>query len=256
MFDEPSLPARRLSRPVTFRGVGVHTGADVVCVVHPASGAHDADGTDGEGGIVFHRTDTGGTVAADWRHVAATRLQTVIESAETSVATVEHLMSAMSALGIWSARVEIDGPEVPILDGSAAPFLAGLAEASDVAPPGRAIRVLRPVSVRSGNAFAALLPFPTRRFDVGIDFADGDLYQKQQAIANEARNRGLLTNPSAYGPTAVGDTSVMSPSRTGWEQTKGIQRRVLDIPVPDFVDLPVVRDWLTGWGLPKHGRSY
>ena len=90
--------------------------------------------------------------------------------------------------------------------------------------------------------------------NVGIDFADGDLYQKQQAIANEARNRGLLTNPSAYGPTAVGDTSVMSPSRTGWEQTKGIQRRVLDIPVPDFVDLPVVRDWLTGGGLPRSRR--
>ena len=87
--------------------------------------------------------------------------------------------------------------------------------------------------------------------NVGLDFADGDLYQKQQAIANEARNRGLLTNPSAYGPTAVGDTSVMSPSATGWEQTKGIQRRVLDIPVPGFVDLPAVVPW---WS--KHGRSY
>ena len=196
MFDEPSLPARRLSRPVTFRGVGVHTGADVVCVVHPASGAHDADGTDGEGGIVFHRTDTGGTVAADWRHVAATRLQTVIESAETSVATVEHLMSAMSALGIWSARVEIDGPEVPILDGSAAPFLAGLAEASDVAPPGRAIRVLRPVSVRSGNAFAALLPFPTRRFDVGIDFADAAIGMQRALFDFAAGDYGAEVAPA------------------------------------------------------------
>jgi hypothetical protein len=87
--------------------------------------------------------------------------------------------------------------------------------------------------------------------NVGLDFADGDLYQKQQDIANEARTRGLLINPNPYGRTGYGNTSVMRPSVTGWEQTKGIQRRVLDIPVPDFVDLPVVVPW---WS--KHGRSY
>ncbi len=167
MFDEYALTARRLVRPVTFRGVGVHTDAGVVCVVHPA-----AAGAEEEEGVVFHRTDTGGAVAASWRNVAATRLQTVIRSDDTSVATVEHLMSALSALGIWQARVEIDGPELPILDGSAAPFLDALAEASEPAQPGRAIVVRRPVSARSGAAFATLLPFPSRRFDVGIDFAD------------------------------------------------------------------------------------
>lgn len=167
MFDEYALTARRLVRPVTFRGVGVHTDAGVVCVVHPA-----AAGAEEEEGVVFHRTDTGGAVAASWRNVAATRLQTVIRSDDTSVATVEHLMSALSALGIWQARVEIDGPELPILDGSAAPFLDALAEASEPAQPGRAIVVRRPVSARSGAAFATLLPFPSRQFDVGIDFAD------------------------------------------------------------------------------------
>lgn len=145
----------------TFRGVGVHSGADVSCVVGP--------GTDG---IVFHRTDTGGTVRASWKAVAATRLQTVIEEAGTKVATVEHLMSAMAALGITAATVEIDGPEVPILDGSAAPFLEPLRAASEPAELGPYIRVVRAVSVGEGQAFAALIPWPTRRFDVGIDFAD------------------------------------------------------------------------------------
>ena len=69
--------------------------------------------------------------------------------------------------------------------------------------------------------------------NVGLDFADGDLYQKQQAIANEARKRGLL-----HGGQAYGDTDLMMPSRTGWEQTKGSQRRVLEI-MPNG---PITRD--------------
>ena len=74
--------------------------------------------------------------------------------------------------------------------------------------------------------------------NVGLDFADGDLYEKQQHVANEARNRGLLINPNPFGRTGYGDTSVMRPSMTGWEQTKGIQRRVLEImPI-----VPIRRD--------------
>ena len=162
MVSERDPVRRRLSRPVTFRGVGVHSGADAVCVVGP-----------GSDGVVFRRTDDGGTVEASWRNVAATRLQTVIQGETTSVATVEHLMSALSALGIWNADVTIDGPEVPILDGSAAPFLAALAEAAEIDDgPGRTVVVRRPVSVRDGRAFAALLSCPSRGFDVGIDFPD------------------------------------------------------------------------------------
>ena len=74
--------------------------------------------------------------------------------------------------------------------------------------------------------------------NVGLDFADGDLYEKQQHVANEARNRGLLINPNPFGRTGYGDTSVMRPSMTGWEQIKGIQRRVLEI-VPN---VPITRD--------------
>ncbi len=116
----------------------------------------------------FHRD--GGTVAASWRNVSATRLATVIESGATKVMTVEHLMSALSAIGVWNAEVTLHGPELPIMDGSAKPFLEALKplteEAGTIAP----IRVLRAVSVSDGDAFAAFIPAPERRFDVGIDF--------------------------------------------------------------------------------------
>nr|WP_211110105.1 UDP-3-O-acyl-N-acetylglucosamine deacetylase [Acuticoccus mangrovi] len=155
------IEANRLAEPIRLHGVGVHSGADVSVVVGP-----------GEGGVVFHRTDTGGSVKADWRNVSATRLATVIAENGTTVATVEHLMSALSALGVTDARVEIDGPEVPIMDGSAAPFMAALAPKVVPGGPGEAIEVLRPVSVRAGSSFVAILPHPRRRFDVGIDFPD------------------------------------------------------------------------------------
>ena len=74
--------------------------------------------------------------------------------------------------------------------------------------------------------------------NVGLDYATGDLYEKIQNIANEARNRGLLINPNPFGRTGYGDTSVMRPSMTGWEQTKGIQRRVLEI----MPNVPITRD--------------
>ncbi|WMS45062.1 UDP-3-O-acyl-N-acetylglucosamine deacetylase [Acuticoccus sp. MNP-M23] len=149
---------RTLREPVSLKGIGVHSGADVSVSVAP-----------GTQGVRFHRD--GGSVAASWRNVSATRLATVIEAGGTRVMTVEHLMSALSALGVWNADVTLEGPELPIMDGSARPFLDALAplvaDAGRVAP----FRVLRPVSVSDGDAFAALLPSNTQRFDVGIDFA-------------------------------------------------------------------------------------
>lgn len=127
----------------------------------------------GDEGIVFASAGGQGQgVRASWRNVTATRLATVLEGPGFKVQTVEHLMSAFSALRLWQARVEIEGPELPILDGSAAPFLAALRP--HVAPSGTIapLKVLRPVSVRQKDAFATLIPFKGRRFDVGIDFAD------------------------------------------------------------------------------------
>lgn len=185
-MSEPwAVPQGRLTRAVEFTGVGVHTGADVLLVVGP-----------GEDGIVFHRTDAGGTVRACWRNVAATQLQTVLAEGATRVATVEHLMSALSALGVWRAEVVIDGPEVPIMDGSAAFFFASLSAA--VAPDGAAplVRVLAPVVVRAGDAFAALLPHEGRRFDVAIDFPDAAIGRQRIALDLTAETFGREVAPA------------------------------------------------------------
>ncbi len=119
---------------------------------------------------MFRRADTGGTVRASYENVAATRLATVIEEGETRVQTVEHLMSALAAFGVADAVITIDGPEVPIMDGSALPFVEAIRDALEPAPPVPPVRVLRPVVVEGGGAFASLLPYEGHRFDVGIDF--------------------------------------------------------------------------------------
>lgn len=121
-------------------------------------------------GIAFVRE--GQRTKATWENVSATRLATVLGEGEGGVRTVEHLMSTFAALGIADALVSLDGPEVPIMDGSAAPFFEALRPAVEDAPSRGAICVTRPVVVRKGNAFAALLPHSTRSYDIGIDFPD------------------------------------------------------------------------------------
>jgi UDP-3-O-[3-hydroxymyristoyl] N-acetylglucosamine deacetylase len=112
-------------------------------------------------------------IPAVWSNVQATELCTVIGHDGVSVATIEHLMAALAASGIDNALVEIDGPEMPILDGCASAFMAAIAEAGtrSLRAPRRAIRILRPVRVESGDAYAEFLPFEGTRYEVTIDFA-------------------------------------------------------------------------------------
>lgn len=149
------------------RGVGVHTGARVSMTLHPAE-----TGT----GIVFRRSDRGGaTVAADWRNVQESPLCTTLTNREgVSVATVEHLLAALAGAEIDNVTIELDGPEVPVMDGSAEPFLflmerAGIVEQD---APRRAIKVLKPVRVADGNRIAALTPDGGFSVSFKIDFPD------------------------------------------------------------------------------------
>ena len=132
-----------LRAPVTLSGCGVHSGDDVRLVLHPAESNH---------GIVFLRTGLPGgrDRLIDARHVAvsATELCTVIGERESgAVATIEHLMSALYGAGVDNVLVEIDGVEVPILDGSAAPFVAAIDQVGLVSlnAPRRFIKILKPV---------------------------------------------------------------------------------------------------------------
>ena len=153
MSQDMAWSQRTLKTSIGCVGVGVHSGRKASLSLHPASAGQ---------GIVFRRTDLGVDIPARFDNVCDTRLCTVIGSGNARVGTVEHLMAALSGTGIDNATIEIDGPEVPILDGSAAPFLflldcAGIA---DQFVPRDTIEILRPVRVTDGEAFAELRPYP------------------------------------------------------------------------------------------------
>lgn len=179
-----------LRSPVAFAGVGLHSGASVRMLVTPASADY---------GIWFRRTDSvkgDRMVPARWDAVVASKLCTVVaNTAGVSVSTIEHVMAALAGCGIHNALIEIDGPEVPILDGSAVPFVhaflaAGLREQ---AAPVRAIRILSPVEVRDGEAVARLEPSEMLEIDFLIDFTDAAIgrQQKELSMANGAFVREL-----------------------------------------------------------------
>ncbi|ODN68596.1 UDP-3-O-acyl-N-acetylglucosamine deacetylase [Methylobrevis pamukkalensis] len=156
-----------IAREIRFDGVGVHAGKPARLVLRPA---------EADRGIVFRRTDGGRDVEIPARYdmVVATELCTVIGRDGLTIATVEHLMAALRAMEVDNVEVEVDGPEVPILDGCSDSFVAALTETglSLLPAPRRALRVLKPVRVEQGDAFAELVPFEGCRYDVTIDFTD------------------------------------------------------------------------------------
>lgn len=174
---------------VTFQGVGLHSGAPARLVIHPAPAGH---------GIVFRRTDVTPSVdiPALWDRVTPSKLCTLLDDGQgVTLSTIEHVMAALAGTGIHNALVSVDGPEVPILDGSAAPFVRGILRAgiATQAAPLRAIRVLRPVEVREGEAFARLSPADHLEIDFEIDFADAAIghQEKRLDMANGAFLREL-----------------------------------------------------------------
>jgi len=123
---------------------------------------------------VFRRTDLPAPVSIPARadRVGDTRLSSTLKGGGASVSTVEHLMSALAGLGIDNLRVDIAGPEVPIMDGSAMPFVYLLQSAGVVEQnaPKRFIRVTAPVEVRDGDKWARFSPYAGYRLDFAIDF--------------------------------------------------------------------------------------
>ncbi len=160
-------------------GVGLHTGAKVSMTLQPS---------DINTGITFVRTDLPeevGVVPALWDQVCDTTLCTVIGNEHgVTVGTVEHLMAALRGCGVDNAVIELDGPEVPIMDGSAAPFVfliesAGLASQAAVR---RAIRVLKSVEITDGDKVARLTPSAGFSFSFEIDFPNSLISRQEGAI--------------------------------------------------------------------------
>lgn len=181
---------RTLKTAVTFTGLGLHGGQPVRMTVHPAPVGH---------GIVFHRTDVAGAsarVPARWDQVVPSKLCTLVANADgISVSTIEHVMAALSGCAVHNALIEIDGPEVPILDGSAMPFVEGFLEAGITGQDAavRAIRVLRAVEVREGEAVARLEPAENLEIDFRIEFDEAAIgrQEKVMSLANGAFVREL-----------------------------------------------------------------
>ncbi len=157
---------KTLARMVHVDGVGLHTGEMIHLTIHPVEANH---------GIEFHRVDLGeqGHIPARHDHVVDTTLSTMIGNEHgATVSTVEHLMSALSAMGVDNALVMLDGPEVPVLDGSSEPFIRAIESAGliEQAAPRMAIRILKPVVVEDGLKRAALLPGEGFRLSFEIEF--------------------------------------------------------------------------------------
>ncbi|WP_270937377.1 UDP-3-O-acyl-N-acetylglucosamine deacetylase [Falsiroseomonas oryzae] len=159
---------RTLKTAIGCVGTGLHSGRRVTLTLRPALA-----GT----GILFRRTDLGIDIPARFDRVVDTRLCTALvaeDAPQARIGTVEHVMAALAGTGITDAVVELDGPEVPILDGSAAPFVFLIDCAGSMALHGPApvIEVLRPIRVEEGTAFAELHPNQEAGFDAAltIDF--------------------------------------------------------------------------------------
>lgn len=157
---------KTLATPVMLAGIGVHSGEPATVQFFPA---------DSDTGIVFHRTDADGRlheIKALASEVGATDFCTSLGIRGVKVDTVEHLMAAVIAMEIDNLIIEIDGAEVPILDGSSALFIEAFEEAGMVSQSAhrRFIRIVKPVRVETGGSWAEFRPYDGTRFEVEIDF--------------------------------------------------------------------------------------
>ncbi len=179
-----------LKSAAVFEGRGLHSGAPVRMVVRPASADY---------GIWFKRTDVparDAMIAALWDQVVPSRLCTLIRNdAGVEVSTIEHVMAALAGCAVHNAIIEIDGPEVPILDGSAVPFVQGFLARGliEQRAPVRAIRILKTVEVREGEAVARLSPADMLEIDFRIQFDEAAIgvQEKHLNLSNGAFVREL-----------------------------------------------------------------
>jgi UDP-3-O-[3-hydroxymyristoyl] N-acetylglucosamine deacetylase len=156
---------RTLKNEIKATGVGLHTGEKVYLTLKPAPEDH---------GIVFRRIDLDPIVeiAAKAENVGETTLSTSLVSGDAKVSTVEHLLSAMAGLGIDNAIVDVTAPEVPIMDGSAGPFVFLIQSAGirEQAAAKKFIRIKKEVTVKDGEKIASFKPFNGFKVSFSIDF--------------------------------------------------------------------------------------
>ena len=165
---------RTIRQEKLIRGIGLHTGREVTVRLKPASR---------NTGVIFKRVDLGSEIHASINEVSDTSFATTLGNGKGKVRTVEHLLAAASGLGIDNLYVEIDGPEVPILDGSAQGFVSalkgcGVARQASYKPY---LRITRPVAFREGQTEVVAMPYEGRRISYQISY-EHRLLQSQQMV--------------------------------------------------------------------------
>ena len=172
------LRQRTLKSLVSATGVGLHTGQKVRLSLRPAQP---------DTGVVFRRLDLPGAVAIPARAdlVGETRLCSCLVSGEVKIHTVEHLMSALAGLGVDNCYVDLDGPEVPIMDGSAAPFVLLLQQAGleEQGAPKRFLRVKKRIEAKDGDKWAALEPYDGFKLSFSIVYKHAVIEKSNTALS-------------------------------------------------------------------------
>lgn len=185
------LKQRTLKNSIRATGVGLHTGKKVLMVLRPSPA---------DSGIVFRRTDLDEPVDIPARadHVGETMLGTTLVKEGVKVSTTEHLLSALAGLGIDNALIELSAPEVPIMDGSAGPFVflvqsAGIAELD---APKRFVRILKSVKVEDGDKWARFDPYDGFKINFEIEFDHPVFKRRSQATSMEFSTTTFLREVS------------------------------------------------------------
>src|SRR6187431_2719180 len=234
---------RTLRRAVSCSGIGLHSGNKVTLSLKPAPADYS---------IRFQRSDLGGLeIPATVTHLGGIRLATGLTREAVSVETVEHLLAALRALGIDNAIVELNHSEVPIMDGSAAPFvylIVNEAGIKKLQAPRRYLKVLRPISLTQGDKRMALYPSDHFKVTYSISF-DHPLLRHQSRtmrITEETfveeiapartfgflkevemlRQRGLALGGSLENAVVLGETGVLNPLRF---EDEFVRHKILDV---------------------------
>ncbi|MBB5371906.1 UDP-3-O-acyl-N-acetylglucosamine deacetylase [Acidocella aromatica] len=240
-------PRRTLKAEISAVGRGLHSGADVMLRLKPAAV---------NSGIVFHRSDLGVSIPARFDYVTDTRLCTLISLGEAKIGTIEHLMAALAACCVDDLLIEVDGPELPVFDGSAAPFLF-LLESAGITEHGglrERLEILRPVRVEHHGAFAELRPHNPggAGFDISlsIEFAASaigaqayNFHLSEEGFASEIakartftlvgeiealRKAGLARGGSLANAVVVDDDKVLNPEGLRYAD-EFVRHKLLDV---------------------------
>lgn len=159
-------PAQTIAQAVTRQGIGLHSGQKTTVRLLPALS---------EQGRYFVRVDLPGApeIAATLSQVGETTLSTELRAGEATIRTVEHLLAALATAGITALRIEVDGPEIPLLDGSAQDWVEAIASVGKQpleGPAPQPLMIQKPITVQQGDAFVTAIPAPHLQLSYGVDY--------------------------------------------------------------------------------------